>query len=292
MSHQAFTDDEIIEYYEYHTQSSASSFISKCLNDTSIPSNTNNLRNGRLVILPPRAIIKSGLYITDEAQNLQSASSILSNTSILKVPKLYRAFERHGMGYMVMEYIPGRHLHIDDEEEVDWLVGKAVEVVKYFWGLGKGDIVGAVGGGRCRGYWWSSDFPKFEDKKGLEEWFLERLQTHEKQYLRINRVDMVLCHMDLVSRNILIIEGEDKEKEVVVVDWESAGWFPRMFEVARLEMVVSSRRGLPTVSGDSNVISSEKEMKFERKLLEKLKGMLDADEIEMIEGVRRAWEGV
>ncbi|KAF3223149.1 hypothetical protein TWF679_004345 [Orbilia oligospora] len=292
MSHEAFTDDETIEYYEYHTQSSALSLVSRRLNDTSIPPNTINLRNGRLVLPPPRTIIKSGLYITDEAQNLQSASNILGNTSILKFPNLYRVFERHGMGYMVMEYIPGRHLNVDGEEEVDWLVGKVEEVVKYFWGLGKGEILGAIGGGRCRGYWWSSDFPKFEDREGLEEWFLKRLPAHGRQYLRMNRVDMVLCHMDLVSRNILIVESEDGEKEVAIVDWESAGWFPRMFKVARLDMVVSSRRGLQTASGDHNVISSEKEMRFERKLLEKLKGMLDVEEIEMIEGVMRAWEGV
>ncbi|KAK6513202.1 hypothetical protein TWF506_009365 [Arthrobotrys conoides] len=215
----------------------------------------------------PSSIIKFGLYITDEAQ---------------EPPTSLEVFERDGVGYMVMEYTRGGHLDFNDEEEVEWLVTKVMEIVKYFWRL-KGGVVGAIGGGRCRGYWWSSDFPKFDSVGGLEEWVRMILPLKERSGWGLYAKDMVFCHMDLASRNILIIEGEYGAKEVAVVDWERAGWFPRVFEVARLEMVVCSRLGGTNGLGGSN--GSMKEMEFERKLLEKLRGVLGLEEVEMIAGV-------
>ncbi|KAK6526138.1 hypothetical protein TWF281_011174 [Arthrobotrys megalospora] len=274
--HETLTDDEIVDYYEAHTLTPPTSSPNlRNKPPSSITTSSTNFRNGRLVHLPPSAIIKSGLYVYDEALNLLAVSRILYK-SVVRVPTVYRMFEKDGVGYLVMEYIPGRQLNLEDTEEVNWLVEKVVGIVEYFWGI-KNCVPGAVGGGVCRGYWWSSDFPRFEGVEGLEEWVNRRLLNGEKVWKLEDR-EMVLCHLDLVSRNILIVD-EDGEKNVAVVDWESAGWFPKIFEIARLEAVVSN---------------GGREVKFERKLLKRLVEMLgdEGRDLELVEGIRRAWEGV
>ena len=41
--------------------------------------------------------------------------------------------------------------------------------------------------------------------------------------------DLVLCHLNVAPRNILWLE----DGSICFVDWEAAGFFPRLFEVCR-----------------------------------------------------------
>ncbi|KAF3920971.1 hypothetical protein ABW20_dc0101438 [Dactylellina cionopaga] len=222
----------------------------------------------RLVTLSDDALIKSGPHIYDEAENLKAASNIL-NPTVVKVPKVYRAFEYEGTQYMVMERI---HARIVPDEETELLVEKVFSIVKYLWTL-EHSVPGPLVGGMCKGSWWAGESPKFETLEELENWANGRLPD-DGGVFKVGKREMVFCHLNLVAGNILVKAGNGP-MEVYLVDWENAGWFPKGFEVARMEIAAARRNAT----------------RFERLLLGKVDSELSKREWREVKTVRMAWEG-
>lgn len=61
----------------------------------------------------------------------------------------------------------------------------------------------------------------------LEKFFTRRL--HGQRKLAIENFDLVLCNLHIAPRNILWLE----DGSICFVNWELAGFFPRLFEVCR-----------------------------------------------------------
>jgi len=69
----------------------------------------------------------------------------------------------------------------------------------------------------------------------MESWFNRRLRKQDPK-LRFSESVLVLCHLDIAPRNFLLLE----DSSVCLLDWASAGFYPRVFE----ECVLRITRGL------------------------------------------------
>ena len=95
---------------------------------------------------------------------------------------------------------------------------------------------GPVGGGKPHGYLWGDHGAKtvFNSVEELNTYMNKRLK------LRNDSIDLashplVLCHLDLCRRNIIL---KDDGESLCLVDWGSAGFYPRFFEVAMISCML------------------------------------------------------
>lgn len=56
--------------------------------------------------------------------------------------------------------------------------------------------------------------------------------------LELERYPLVLCHLDLALRNFIWLENGS----VCLVDWASAGVYPRFFEICLLKVMENSHK--------------------------------------------------
>ena len=155
-------------------------------------------------------------------------------------------------------------------------------------------ITGALGGDRYRGVWfYCCGTRKREDRDGFQQLFNEKLfkARDRETYLRkLQRADHAvedveatasqdpcgnlvfdqygLVHGDLAPRNFILASTE----ELYLIDWESAGVFPTIFEVAtlraRLEEAVEPEDG---------------PIEFYRRLIEKLENDHDQTQLQLMQ---------
>ncbi|KAF3930171.1 hypothetical protein ABW19_dt0210164 [Dactylella cylindrospora] len=173
----------------------------------------------------------------EEVANLQIAAKLLDPT-IIRVPHPYRYFVHDGIPYLVMEYIEGREIN---EEEYGIIADRIFSMVKYFQTL-HGATPGSLGCGIARGFMWRTDWPNFKTLKQLENWINTRLRRVRIAPIKFIDQDqeLVFCHLDLAPRNLILKD----DGSLYLLDWESAGWYPRYFELARLEIFNSTTTGL------------------------------------------------
>ncbi|KAI9841869.1 MAG: hypothetical protein M1837_000339 [Sclerophora amabilis] len=172
-----------------------------------------------------RAVVKFGYGVTEkEADNQRRAYELVSR-DIVRIPRVYRFFtdeEDVDTGYLVMEYIEGT---VIEPLENPAYIEKVARVLAHFATL-RGDIPGPLGGGPSRGLLWpENEDLSFESVEAMEEWFNSRLLPHESK-LSFASCELVLCHLDIAPRNLLWT----KDGSLGLVDWASAGYYPRLFE--------------------------------------------------------------
>lgn len=94
---------------------------------------------------------------------------------------------------------------------------------------------GPVGDGISRGLLWSegttTEYALCGSVERLEHWFNRRIK-HEGLSLLFKECSFVLCHLDIAPRNILW-----SEDSLCIVDWASAGYYPRILEWCLLNIV-------------------------------------------------------
>ncbi|EPS43746.1 hypothetical protein H072_2251 [Dactylellina haptotyla CBS 200.50] len=263
--HETLTDAQIAHFYESHIQFS---------------------QHDRIVSLSHEAIIKSGPFVKEEAENLIAASKIL-DWRVVKVPQLYRAFKYRRIWYMVMEQVHGRQGHKIPSEK---LVEKMTPILGYFKTLEHatpGPLTGL--GGVCRGDIWGvyEEAPVFEKVGELEQW-VDRWLPDSYQSFEFKKRELVFCHMDLVAENI-IINGEGNEESVYLLAWKSGGWFPRNFEVAELELAVEGREDLEFERLLAKRIT-KKICKDERKEIDAIKVALRGRELDQKKENKKLWK--
>lgn len=181
-----------------------------------------------------------------EARNIQF---IQQHTSI-PTPKVYCAFQRKGVTYIVMKKLRGKSLAITwkslSDSSRDKLLLRLRELVLEMRSIPapSGEIAGVDGGQLwdCRlpsglerfgPFTDNDDFHRFL-RKGLDEAppdhpdIQEMLQLQKQEW-----GPPVFSHGDLSSLNILV-HGEDITG---IIDWETAGWWPPYWEYTTARQV-------------------------------------------------------
>lgn len=194
-----------------------------------------------IVRISDRVIAKFGSGVQpSEAATQKHAYRHLSCRTV-RVPEVYRFFQDRSdrsdpkasrpVGYLFMEYISGNTLHDVDlgvNDVLSRLSGAIAELGKL-----KGHTPGPVGGGTPHGSLWSDDSTEeFGSLDNLNRWLNKRLEPTGKM-IDLRPYPLVLCHLDLCSRNIRITDGGS----VCLLGWGHAGFFPRSFEIAAASCV-------------------------------------------------------
>ncbi|CAI6341875.1 unnamed protein product [Periconia digitata] len=178
-----------------------------------------------------------GVYI-EEYMNLQRAYKLL-DPSIVRVPQPYRFIRNGEVGYIVMEYMRGTVLgNLTDPCRIE-KVGKALEHFSSF----QSPDPGPLGGGISRDLLWSegttTEYSLCASTKRLEHWFNRRIK-HENLTISFQECEFVLCHLDIAPRNIVWLHNDDS---LCIVDWASAGYYPRIFEWCLLDIFLGRDGG-------------------------------------------------
>jgi hypothetical protein len=178
-----------------------------------------------VVAISHQLVVKFGAAVTfDEFNNQTIACQLLSQSESVRVPQPYYFFQRDHIGFIVMDYVTTQtappYEHVSAERVVALLHVFATIV---------SNKPGSLSGGPCRGLLWS-DHHDFTPEKihDIEKYFSKRLPGVSD--VTLNAYPAVLHHGDLATRN-LIIKGD----QMYVLDWASAGYFPKLFEVAAMQ---------------------------------------------------------
>lgn len=218
------------------------------------------LREGNLVIkLSDDIVVKFGLSVTVEEANNQRKAFELLDQSIVRVPRLYRFFTQDNpqpfppTGFIVMEYIHGETLQIPNSDQVLQIA----RILSHFSTI-RCQSPGPLQGGRSHGLIWEeTGQPEFKSVQQMETWLNYRLPG-ENTKLSLARYPLVLCHLDLAPRNIICL----RDNSICFVDWASAGFYPRFFEVCALKIIDSGH--------------------FEQELIQSMEDLTDDEESQVL----------
>ncbi|UZP40971.1 hypothetical protein NXS19_008787 [Fusarium pseudograminearum] len=156
----------------------------------------------------------------------------VANHTPIPVPKVHYAFIHKGTSYIVMQHIKGQTAangwtsRSDESKEriLEQLRGMITELrsvtpPKLYWGPYAS--VREFHEALVNNIPWDADYTKYPD---LIELFDFYRQAENK---------LVLTHGDLSSLNILV-RGD---RVVGIIDWETAGWFPKYWEYTTAKCV-------------------------------------------------------
>ena len=173
-------------------------------------------------------VIKCGVGVSQqEADNQQKAFHLIDQT-IIRVPRVYRYVAGSNIGYLVMEFIDGEPLHDFDDPDICAAIARAL----YHFANIQSAQPGPLGAGPPRGILWTAcNSVSLSNIVDVENHYNTRqLKRHRK--LSLQSFSLSLCHLDLVPRNVLLL----KDGPLCLLDWASAGFYPRFFEICTLRM--------------------------------------------------------
>ena len=207
---------------------------------------------GRKVVkISDQAVIKFGIGVTEVEANNQRVARRLVDPDVIRVPLVYRSFTKGSLGYIVMEYVKGQVLAPLEDPD---LIRRAARALAHFTEI-PGCVPGPLGCGAPRGLLWpENEDLSFKTTQDIEKFFNSRLRGDTK--LALGCYDLVLCHLDVAPQNILWLE----DGSVCLLDWECAGFYPRLFEVCGQRIIFG------------------KEGEFNRILLESMKCLSEEEE--------------
>lgn len=201
------------------------------------------LKEGNRVIkLSEGMVVKYGSGVTAEEAATQEFAYRHVDSSIVRVPRVYRFFKDESRqpfawGYLFMEYFDGWVLDDLDLGIHTDIIPRLANIVAHFGSISS-QIPGPVGGGKARGPIWAFEGARmvFHSIHDLNEWLNKRLAYHgeitsHSQSIDITSMKLVLCHMDLSRRNMIMLP----DRSLCLLDFGSAGLYPRYFEVASLQ---------------------------------------------------------
>lgn len=214
----------------------------------------------RIYRLSSHIVLMSGWGITQGRAANQKYAYQHVNPAIVRIPQVYRFFEdqstRRPEGYLFMEYLPGKTVAELDAATEGNTVSKAltqrvsdIQVHLMSVKAQNGTPPGPVGGGFPKGYIWG-DFggnASFSSVEDLNCYLNKRLKHINKSIDVGPCCPLVLCHGDVVRRNIIVLDDSNgkttntpidvAEKELGLVDWGHSGLYPRIFEFVAMESV-------------------------------------------------------
>lgn len=172
-------------------------------------------------------VIKFGYVFEEEASNQREAFRLLDPT-IIRVPRVYHFFTHDDTGYLVMEYIDSQEAETVWDDDTAGTLSRALKHLHSF----EGCYPGPAGGGVSAGILWEDpEEPSFDTKADLQSYLNSRLVNSKHQFnLLEDDTPLVFCHLDVAPRNIKLLPNG----VVCLLDWASAGYYPRYFELAAL----------------------------------------------------------
>lgn len=207
----------------------------------------------KLIKVDDRFVVKFGHVHPEEFTNQKEAYKLLDQR-IVRIPRPYRFFTHDTKGYLLMEYIDGEERATIENEADIRSISKVLEYLSTFQGTRPGPIAG----GASRGLIWSEyEDMTFRDLDHLEMYLNSRLVRCLDTF-DLQETQLVLCHLDIAPRNILW----PQDGPLCVLDWASAGWYPRFFEYCALDLN-SGERG--------------KDIRFTQRLMEAMSPLTDAE---------------
>ncbi|KAK0246602.1 hypothetical protein LTS09_018256, partial [Friedmanniomyces endolithicus] len=176
------------------------------------------------VIRKDNLAIKFGAVYQEEADNQGEAYKLLSN-EFIRVPLVYHFFIRGSVGYLVMEYIDGAGSDWEGDEDI-LAVARCFVHMHTFTSFPPGPLRQ----GTSRGLLWpEADPPSFGSSEELAAFVNSRLVVQTPDF-SVSDDALCLCHLDIAPRNLLKVA----DASIAILDWSSAGYYPRSFEIAAL----------------------------------------------------------
>lgn len=192
------------------------------------------MEGDRVVKVSDHIAVKYGYGVTAGEASTQEFAYNNIDPDIVHIPRVYRFIEAKGSsrtkGYLFMEYVSGQNLkHADIEAREDLLPRIATIAAHLAQIQGGHRPPGPVGGGEPHGYFWGDHGANtvFNSVEDLNTYVNKRLKLRNDS-IDLTPHSLVLCHLDLCRRNIVL---KDDGVSLCLVDWGSAGFSPRFFEV-------------------------------------------------------------
>jgi hypothetical protein len=198
------------------------------LNDPELTRGVAKLSNG--------IAVKFGRGITDEEIANHKFAYEYSVKSDIKVPKIHRFFRIDDKAYIVMEFIEGVTLNEINCREHPGLIDRLALAIESLFTQMPSGPPGPKNGGIPRGYLFSEDgaLTTFNSIPKLNQWTNQRLRVKDGEpRFDFTASDCVFYHLDLARRNIIM----RPDGSFCIVDWESAGFYPRVFAAYSLGFV-------------------------------------------------------
>lgn len=184
--------------------------------------------SGRKVVkVSDRMVMKFGIGVREEEANIQKLAGEVVDPSVVRVPLVYRFFTKGRIGYILMEYIQGQvHAKLESPESISRITCALAHFTEV-----QNHMPGPLAGGIPRGILWpENEDLSFKTVRDLERFFNYRLRGNKK--LALDDYNLTLCHLDIAPRNIIWLD----DGSMGLLDWESAGFYPRLFEVCLLRI--------------------------------------------------------
>lgn len=183
------------------------------------------MEGDRVIKVSDHIAVKYGYGVTAAEAATQEFAYNPVNSNIVHIPRVYRFIEPKGSvrtkGHLFMEYVPGQNLKDVDLEARKDLLPRIAKIAAHLGQVQGGQRPpGPVGGGEPHGYLWGDH--------GVNTYMNKCLQLRNDS-IDLAPQSLVLCHLGLCRRNIIL---KDDGVSLYLVDWGSAGFYPRFFEVA------------------------------------------------------------
>jgi Ser/Thr protein kinase RdoA (MazF antagonist) len=198
--------------------------------------------SNQVIKLSDKVVVKRGFGVRAQEAAIQDLAHRHVDPAIVRVPRVYRFFEEmtprwsSPRGYLFMEYLDGWTLDDLDLGVHADIVPRVANIIAHLGRISH-PVPGPLGGGKARGYIWSDEGARavFHSPDDLNAWVNKRLALHRKmgkhdKTIDVSSEEMVLCHMDLVRRNMIMLP----DRTICLVDFGHAGLFPRFFEAVSL----------------------------------------------------------
>jgi serine/threonine protein kinase len=185
-----------------------------------------------LIRISEEAVVKCGFNVTQfEATNQLHAYEIL-NPAIIRVPRVHRFFQSGLKGYLIMEYIEGQPLSSStDPDNYLESMAKVLKLFEHVQRATPGPLHESFAFGQL---WLDYDPIAPATILDIEEYYNKRQLKNSTNHIKLASYPLVFCHLDLGLRNIIVSE----DGSLCLVDWYSAGFYPRLFERTALRINV------------------------------------------------------
>ncbi|KAF2744726.1 hypothetical protein M011DRAFT_408130 [Sporormia fimetaria CBS 119925] len=185
----------------------------------------------KVVQIADTVAVKVGWGLPQSEATTQRYARDYVDPTILYIPEVFRYFKADGLGYIVMEYIPGDTLDKLDVSENPNLAEKTMDAVRHLASIPVMQELGPgpIGHDPIAGYVWGDNgtgcpFYSIED---MEDWLNDRLDVWKLPPISIPRDRRLnMHHMDLARRNICL----RPDNSICFFDWGCAGFYPDCFE--------------------------------------------------------------
>lgn len=197
-------------------------------------------QNRRIIKLTDKIVVKRNATPEEVANQNYAYLTCMQSDCGLRIPKVYGYFIQLEIGYLVMEFIDGTSL-------IDIIIARKffdlqclATAIHTLATRMQQSFPGPANHGLPRGYLFSDDGAEtnFTSIESLNSWLNERaLFVDDEPVFKFELSDCVFCHLDLASRNIIVLP----DGSFGLLDWEYAGFYPKAFETYCLRFIAQNQ---------------------------------------------------